>query len=127
MIYLEQKLPTKAQEAFTQLLRVNPNSADGHFGLGAVFSFENKYAEALVEYQRTAQLDPDYQDVFYNIGLAQSRLNRFDDAIASFLKQRENEDDPDNEKALAHAYEAKGMQREAADAKQRAVPLREQH
>jgi hypothetical protein len=60
------------------------------------------------------------------MGLMQSKLKLYDDAIASFLKQRENEDDPDNEQALAHAYEAKGMQREAEDAKQRAAQFREQ-
>jgi rhomboid protease GluP len=123
---LELKRPQQAREAFTQLLKLNPNNAEGHFGQGAVFSFENKDAEALGEYQRTAQLDPDYQDVFYNIGLAQSKLNRFDDAIASFLKQREQGDDPDNEAALARAYEGKGMRREAEDAKQRAAQFQEQ-
>jgi rhomboid protease GluP len=126
MIYLERKLPIKAQDAFVQLLRVDPNSADGHAGLAAVFSFENKYSEALEEYKRAAQLDPEYQSVFYNMGLMQGKLKLYDDAIASFLKQRENADDPDNEQALAHAYEAKGMQREAADAKQRAAQFQEQ-
>jgi rhomboid protease GluP len=123
---LELKRPQQAREAFTQLLKLNPNNAEGHFGLGAVFSFEGKHAEALGEYQRTAQLDPDYQDVFYNIGLAQSKLNRFDDAIASFLKQREQGDDPYNETALARAYEGKGMRREAEDTKQRAKQFQEQ-
>jgi rhomboid protease GluP len=118
---LELKRPQQAREAFTQLLKLNPNSADAHSGLAAAFSFENKYSEALEEYKRTAQLDPEYESVFYDMGLMQSKLRLYDDAIASFLKQRGNEDNPDNEEALAHAYEAKGMQREAADARQRAA------
>ena len=124
---LEMKHPQQAREAFAQLLKLNPNSAGGHSGLAAVLSSENKYSEALEEYKRTAQLDPEYQSVFYDMGLMQSKLKLYDDAIASFLKQRENEDDPDNEQALAHAYEAKGMQREAADAKQRAAQFQNQH
>ncbi|HEX9111484.1 MAG TPA: rhomboid family intramembrane serine protease [Terriglobales bacterium] len=124
---LEQKRPQQAREAFAQLLKLNPNSADAHSGLAAVFSFENEYSEALEEYKRTAQLDPESESVFYDMGLMQSKLKLYDDAIASFLKQRGNEDNPDNEEALAHAYEAKGMQREAADARQRAAQFQDQH
>ena len=124
---LELKRPQQAREAFTQLLKLNPNSADAHSGLAAVFSFENKYSEALEEYKRTAQLDPEYQSVFYDMGLMQSKLKLYDDAIASFLKQRDNGDDPDNEEALADSYQAKGMQREAEDARQRAKQFRDQH
>jgi rhomboid protease GluP len=123
---LEQKRAQQAREAFAQILKLNPNSADAHFGQAAVFSFENKYSEALEEYKRTAQLDPEYQGVFYDMGLMQSNLKLYDAAITSFLKQRENEDSPDNEQALAHAYEAKGMQREAEEAKQRAAQFQEQ-
>ena len=120
---LELRRPQEAREAFTQLLKLNPNSADAHAGLAAVSSFENKHSEALEEYKQTARLDPEYQGVFYDMGLMQSRLKLYDDAIASFLKQRDNGDDPDNEEALAHAYEAKDMQREAEDAKQRAAQM----
>jgi rhomboid protease GluP len=123
---LEMKHPQQAREAFAQLLKLNPNSTGGHSGLASVFSLENKYSEALEEYKRTAQLDPEYESVFHHMGLMQSKLKLYDDAIASFLKQRENEDDLDNEQALAHAYEAKGMQREAEDAKQRAAQFQNQ-
>jgi membrane associated rhomboid family serine protease/Tfp pilus assembly protein PilF len=124
---LEQKSPQQAREAFAQLLKLNPNSADAHSGLAAVFSSESRYAEALAEYKQTAQFDPEYQNVFYDMGLMQINLKQYDDAIASFLKQRERGDDPDNEAALAHAYEAKGMHREANDANQRAAQLQGQH
>lgn len=124
---LELKRPQQAREAFTQLLTLNPNSADAHSGLASVLSFENKYAEALAEYKRTAQLDPEYQSVFYDMGLMQRNLKLYDDAIASFLKQRENGDDRNNEEALADAYQAKGMQREAEHAKQRAAQFQGQH
>jgi len=124
---LEQKRPQQAREAFLQLLNLNPSSADAHFGLAAVLSFENKYSEAIDEYKRTAQLDPRYQNVFYDMGLMQSKLKLYDDAIASFVKQRDIGDDAENEEALAHAYAAKGMQHEAADAKQRAAQFQNQH
>jgi tetratricopeptide (TPR) repeat protein len=118
---LERRQPDQARAAFTQLLKMNPINPDGHAGLAAVLSSEGKYSEALEEYKRTAQLAPDYQNVFYDMGLAQSKLGLYDDAIQSFLKQRENGDDPDNESALASVYETKGMSKEASDASQRAL------
>jgi tetratricopeptide (TPR) repeat protein len=125
-VYLEEKRPEEARKCFAEMIKIEPNSADGRAGMAEVASFENKYAEAVEEYKRTAELDPGYQSVYYDLGLMQSRLKLYDDAIASFLKQREKGDDPDNEQALAQAYEAKGMEREAADAKQRAAAFRGQ-
>jgi len=123
---LEQKRPDQARAAFTRLLQLNPNSADGHGGLAAVFSFENKYPEALAEYQKTAQLDPGYQNVNYDAGWMQSRLGLTDDAIKSFLKQRDNGDSPDNESALAGAYDLKGMKPEAEAARHKAAAFQDQ-
>lgn len=125
-LYLEEKRPDPARKTFQKLVQINSNSADGHFGLASVSSFEGKYADALEEFKRTAKLDPEYQDIYYNVGMMQLKLGVYDDAIASFLKQRENGDDPDNETALAAAYQAKGMQREAAEAKQKAAQFQNQ-
>jgi rhomboid protease GluP len=123
---LEQKHPDQAQQAFAQLLKLYPNSADAHAGMAAVFSFENKYAEALSEYQKTAEINPSYQNVDYDSGLMQGKLGLYDDAIQSFLKQRDNGDDPDNENALAVAYQNKGMTKEVAEAHARAQQFQEQ-
>jgi rhomboid protease GluP len=127
MAYLEDKRPQPARENFTQLLRLNPNSADAHFGLAEVSSMERKYPEALEEYKLTAKLDPDYDGVYQEMGLVQAKLKLYDDAIASFLKQQKNGDNPENENALAAAYGAKGMHSEAAIASLRAKQFQDQH
>jgi len=127
MTYLEEKRPQPAREIFAQQLKVNPNSPDAHFGLAEVSSTERKYSEAIEEYRLTAKLDPDYDGVYQEMGMAQARLKLYDDAIASFLKQQKTGDNPETENALASAYEAKGMHREAAEAKQRAKEFRDQH
>jgi len=121
LIYLEQKLPAKAQDTFAQLLKIDPNSADGHAGLADALSDQHRNLEALDEYKRVAALDSGYQGVNYNIGVMQARLTRYDDAISSLLKQRQTADDADNEKLLAEVYDAKGMKREAAEARRKAT------
>ena len=125
LIYLEQKQAAKAQDVFTQLLKLNPNSADGHAGLASAFSDQRRDTDALAEYKRAAAIDPSYMGVNYNIGLEQARLKLNDDAIASLLKQREIGDDHDNENLLADVYASKGMLKEAADARQRAEQLKQ--
>jgi rhomboid protease GluP len=127
MIYLEQKIPAKAQDTFAQLLKLDPNSADGHAGMAAALSDQHRNAEALEEYKRVAALDSDYQGVNYSMGVMHARLMRYDDAIASLLKQRQTADDADNENLLAEVYETKGMKREAAEARRKAGELQEQH
>jgi Tfp pilus assembly protein PilF len=121
LIYLGQKQPAKAEDVFRQLLKINPNSADGHAGLAGVLSDEHRNPEALEEYKRVADIDSLYQGVNYNMGVMEARLNRYDDAIASLLKQRLAGDDPDNENLLAAIYEAKGMKKEAEAARAKAA------
>jgi rhomboid protease GluP len=127
LIYLEQKQPAKAQDIFARLLKLDPNSADGHAGLADAFADQHRNLDALDEYKRVAALDPGYQGVNYNIGVMQARLNRYDDAIASLLNQRQAADDAENENLLADVYDEKGMKRDAAAARQKAEQLQASH
>ncbi|MGA2457864.1 MAG: rhomboid family intramembrane serine protease [Terriglobales bacterium] len=127
LIYLEQKQPAKAQDTFAQLLKINPNSADGHAGLADALSDQHRNLEALEEYKRVAALDSGYRGVYYNLGVTQARLTRYDDAIASLLKQRQTADDADNENLLAEVYEEKGMKSEAAEARRKAAQFQAAH
>jgi rhomboid protease GluP len=127
LIYLELKQPTKAQGIFAQLLKLNPNSTDGHAGLADAFADQHRNLEALDEYKRAAALDSSIQGVNYNMGVMQARLKLYDDAIASLLKQRQDADNADNENLLADVYNEKGMKSEAAAARQKARELQTSH
>ena len=61
------------------------------------------------------------------MGNSYAKLQRYDDAIAAYLKEKEiTGDDPDLESALADAYQAKGMTKDAQEARDLAQRLREQ-
>jgi tetratricopeptide (TPR) repeat protein len=127
-LYLEEGKPPQAREVFNKMLARNPNNASAHFGVAAVASAEGKYQEAISEYKMAAQLDPDLEGVYNNLGRAQAKLGHNDDAIASFQKELEkNGDDYDTEIALANAYEAKGLKKQAAETREKAAELRGQH
>lgn len=121
LIYMAQKLPAQAEAAFSKMLKINPNSAEGHAGLAGALAEQHRNPEALEEYKRVADIDSLYQDVYYYMGVIEARLNLLDDALASLLKQREVADSPENENLLAAVYEAQGMKKEAEKARQKAA------
>ena len=122
-VYMSAKQPAKAEDAFRQLLKINPNSADGHAGLGSVLAYRQNTGEALAEFKRAADIDSLYPGVYFKIGILEAQLNQVDDAIAALLKQRQVLDAPENESLLAKLYDAKGMKTEADAARAKAEAL----
>jgi cytochrome c-type biogenesis protein CcmH/NrfG len=59
------------------------------------------------------------------MGNSYAKLNRYDDAITAYLKEKEKSgDSADIENALAAAYQAKGMPKESQEARDLAQQLR---
>jgi membrane associated rhomboid family serine protease/Tfp pilus assembly protein PilF len=126
MVYLNQNRPQDAKDTFTQLLTQEPNSPDAHFGLGLALTAEQNDQAAIEEYKNAARIDPHFAGVNYNLGVSYAKLKRYDDAIAAFLKERQQSgDDYDIETALADAYQAKGQAKQAEEAKSKAAKLKD--
>jgi len=126
LLYLTQKRLDDAKSTFTQILAQDANSPEGHYGLGLVFADQQNYPAAIEELKK-AESSPRLSGVSYEMGNSYAKLKRYDEAIAAYLKEKERVgDDPDLENALADAYQAKGMVKEAQDARDRAQQLRGQ-
>jgi len=126
--YLSQSQPKEAHAEFATWLTQEPNNAEAHVWLGMALSAEQNPAAAIEQYKTALKLDPQAGGVYYKVGTAQAQLKKYDDAIASYLKERDKTgDDPDLEDALAEAYQAKGMQQQAQDARNKAGKLRGQN
>jgi membrane associated rhomboid family serine protease/Flp pilus assembly protein TadD len=123
--YLRHDQTKEAQEEFAKVAAQEPNNVDAHAGLGMAFADQGRHAAAIGEYETVLRLEPRARGIEYRTGISQTRLKRYDDAIASFLKERETTgDDPDLESSLADAYQAKGMAQQAQDARSKASQLR---
>ncbi len=125
VVYLSQKRDDDAKSTFQQILVQDANNADGHYGLGLVLEDQQNYAAAIEEFKKatTGRQPP---GLYYEMGNSYAKLKRYDDAIASYLKEKERGDDPDLENALADAYQAKGMTQDAQVARDQALKLRGQ-
>jgi rhomboid protease GluP len=122
---LNEQRPEDARAVFTELLAQDPNSADAHYGSGLVLADEGKYQPAIDEFKKAAGLNPQFAGVYYEMGHAYFKLKMYDEAIAAYLKEKENSgDQPDLEVGLADAYQAKGMTQQAQDASAKAEQLK---
>jgi Tfp pilus assembly protein PilF len=65
-------------------LALDPKFAEAHLQLGNLYSDQNKYAEAIPEYEKARELDPDLADVRYRLGQAYVRTGAKDRAQEEF-------------------------------------------
>lgn len=58
-----------AEDAYRQFLRQAPGSAAGHSNLGIVYVHEQRFEEAIGEYQAALEIDPTLSGVYLNLGI----------------------------------------------------------
>jgi membrane associated rhomboid family serine protease/Tfp pilus assembly protein PilF len=125
IVYLNQQRIQEAKDQFNRVLSVDKNDGYAHLGLGMALAAEQNDTAAIEEYKRAVQLQPDLESVYYRLGLAQVKLKNYDAAIDAFRAQLDKiGDDAGTEAALAEAYRAKGMLKEAEEAAQKAEKMK---
>jgi tetratricopeptide (TPR) repeat protein len=63
--------------------------ADIEVGLGLIAKKQEKIEQALNHFQRVTELNPDYEALWYNIGMLQGRLGRYEEAITNLKRNIE--------------------------------------
>lgn len=124
MTYLSEKRPDDAKAAFNGMLAKGANTGEAHYGIGLSLASEGKYADAISEFNAAIKDGSDMSGIYSEMGNSYAKLKKYDDAIASYLKEKEKSgDNPDLENALADSYQAKGMTKEAQEARSKAAQL----
>lgn len=82
-----------------------------------------KFKEAIDDFQRVVELDPNRADMLFNLALAQFSARRLDDALASAEKCKALADSADLEDLLGDIQEARGDNLSAVKSYQAAVAL----
>ncbi|MGI8988965.1 MAG: tetratricopeptide repeat protein [Bryobacteraceae bacterium] len=71
----------RAVQLFTQAIAANPNDYSAHFNLALAYSLLNKDAEAIPEYRKTLEIEPDLYQAHLNLGMLLLRDKQPKDAL----------------------------------------------
>src|SRR5205085_3441707 len=113
-----------AQANLVLATELGPRNADNWSMLGLLYLGTRRPREAIEPLSRAAELQPKSTAIRYNLGVAYIGARQYEQAIAT-LKQvaAEAPNDPEVYRALAFAYQSRGMTKEADAARQRAGEL----
>jgi tetratricopeptide (TPR) repeat protein len=99
----------KAEKAYRQAVELDPSELSHQRGLAQTLMAEEKFEQALTEYQKLADLIPDDADVYLHLAQIYRELHQLDKAEESLLHARQYA--PGNENVLyneAMLYKAQG-------------------
>jgi tetratricopeptide (TPR) repeat protein len=103
----------------------NEKDPEAHYNLAQTYAGLHLYSEAVREYRQATKLKQDDADIYYDLGLALTRLAQYDEAVAAFEKSLEI--DPENYRAEDGLNEAKeGVKRVRAGRKHQEDLLKKQ-
>jgi len=74
----------EAARKYAEALRINPNNARAHAGLGMMLVMQKRLAEATLHFRTAVQLQPDYADAHYNLAMALEKAGVLDTALSEF-------------------------------------------
>jgi tetratricopeptide (TPR) repeat protein len=97
----------EAQEQTQAALRANPSFVEGHELLGGLFARQQKPAQAIQEFLKTVELQPDLNRAQLNLGLLMAAQGDFTNAIAH-LRKAAGDKDPSIARQAATALERIG-------------------
>lgn len=120
LAYRNEGRTDQARAVADKLLQRNPRSAQGHRALANADFDEKNYAAALKEYQLAAELSPQEEGLFFDLGQCYAKLGDYGSAISAYQTEIQNSgESSETEAAMAEAYRAKGMTKEADAAEQK--------
>jgi tetratricopeptide (TPR) repeat protein len=125
MTYLSLNRPEDAKGTFNGMIQQGLNTGDAHYGIAMALAMQGKHQDAIQEFQAAIKDGSDMSGIYFEMGNSYAKLKMYNDAISAYLKEKErNGDNPELEDALADVYQAKGMTKEAQDARNDATQLK---
>ena len=115
----------EAIRAFKQAIvlgnMAHENLAETYHGLGKQNFAEGNYTEAIECYHDAIVTDPKYNEVYYDLAVANDEVGNFELAILWYQRARSSRNNPNLEYRLAKAYHRLGRYQDAVEAYQKAI------
>ncbi len=88
--YTQMKDPAKSEQAFRSATELEPNEAGHRRGLGQALLAQGKYKEALEQFQKVSQIEPDDAEAYLNLAKIYRELHQLDLAEKNLLIARQH-------------------------------------
>lgn len=76
----------KAFDCFTKSLEHNPRHFEAHYNLGNLYFEEDHFRLARLHYELAAEIDPDFPNLYFNLGLVLALLGEKKAALEALLQ-----------------------------------------
>ena len=115
----------KTVEAYKKYFEENRDDAEARYAFGQTYANLGQYSEAIRQYREATKLKDNDPDIYYDLGVAHTKLAQYDAAAAAFSKSLEI--DPNYYRAQDGLDEAKeGIKRIRTGRKHQADLLKKQ-
>ena len=122
--YGELGLHQEALQAYKQAIRLKPDDAEAHCGLGWAYGELGLHQEALQAHKQAIRLKPDFAEAHYNLGAAYGNLGLYQEAIQAYKEAiRLKPDFAEAHLNLGSTYGKLGLYQEALQACKQAIKL----
>lgn len=93
--FLNHEYP-KAIDNFTRCLEVDPRHFEAHYNLANLYADAGDYTLAKLHYRISIELQPDFSNSYFNLGLVLALEKEYRDAIAALMSYRERSGNEDH-------------------------------
>lgn len=83
-IFMERNMDSEAEEAFKEVLKINPDTVNIYNSLRILYRKKRNYKEAIKCYQRATKIDPDDENILYNTARSYLEDKQIDQAKKLF-------------------------------------------
>lgn len=84
----EDKNYSKAIDYFTRSLKEGPRHYESHYNLANLYAEIGNLPLAKIHYQTSIEIEPDFPNSYFNLGLTLAATKEFEDAITMFKKYK---------------------------------------
>ncbi len=78
----------KAFDYFTECLKYEPRHLEAHYNLANLYFEQNDFRLARLHYEIAAEIEPEFPNIYYNLGLVYALNEEYEDAFNALIKYK---------------------------------------
>ncbi len=78
----------KAFDYFTQCLKYEPRHLEAHYNLANLYFEQNDFRLARLHYEIAAEIEPEFPNIYFNLGLVYALNEEYEDAFNALVKYK---------------------------------------